>query len=349
MFGATYLADGTATVRRLWQERPGCARSCPPDRSDAASRARAAVSLRRPVQAVSADLAAVHGVADGAGGVRHDDVDFDLGEYLFRATGSVIKFRGFLALYREGAGRGTKGARSRTSRRCPMIEQGERVPVRAVTPAQHFTEPPPRYSEASLVKELERLGIGRPSTYASIISTLVDRRYAQLEQRRFFPTSLGESVEKVMVKQFPDVFNVGFTSGDGRGARQDRGRPAQLAARAQGLLRSIRDVARQGGCRSSHRRGARSVGRRERAVSRTVAASWWPRAGSSGRSWHASIIRRNASTRGHWVATASRRSRPTTSATSAARRCSSGAAARVSSWAAAASRSAAARARCRRA
>ena len=92
------------------------------------------------------------------------------------------------------------------------MEQGERMPVRAVTPVQHFTEPPPRYSEASLVKELERLGIGRPSTYASIISTLVDRRYAQLEQRRFFPTSLGESVEKVMVKQFPDVFNVGFTS-----------------------------------------------------------------------------------------------------------------------------------------
>jgi Topoisomerase IA len=89
---------------------------------------------------------------------------------------------------------------------------GEEVPVKSILPSQHFTEPPPRFSEASLVKELERLGIGRPSTYASIISTLVDRHYALLEQRRFFPTPLGEQVEKVMVKSFPDIFNVQFTS-----------------------------------------------------------------------------------------------------------------------------------------
>ena len=86
------------------------------------------------------------------------------------------------------------------------------MPCKSITPSQHFTEPPPRFSEASLVKELERLGIGRPSTYASIISVLADRHYVELMQRRFFPTELGESVEKVMVKQFPDVFNVGFTS-----------------------------------------------------------------------------------------------------------------------------------------
>jgi DNA topoisomerase-1 len=84
--------------------------------------------------------------------------------------------------------------------------------VKEIKPNQHFTEPPPRFSEASLVKELERLGIGRPSTYASIISTLTDRHYAELEQRRFFPTPLGESVEKVMIKQFPNEFNVGFTA-----------------------------------------------------------------------------------------------------------------------------------------
>ena len=71
----------------------------------------------------------------------------------------------------------------------PSLEKGERVPVREVVPSQHFTEPPPRFSEASLVKELERLGIGRPSTYAQIILTLVDRHYTQLEQRRFFPTA----------------------------------------------------------------------------------------------------------------------------------------------------------------
>ncbi len=138
-------------------------------------------------------------------------VDFDLGRYLFRATGSVVKFPGFLALYREGREEGDSRALE-DEQALPSVEAGEAVPVLAITPAQHFTEAPPRFSEASLVKELERLGIGRPSTYASIISTLVDRRYAQLDQRRFTPTALGESVEKVMVKQFPDVFNVGFTS-----------------------------------------------------------------------------------------------------------------------------------------
>jgi len=138
-------------------------------------------------------------------------VDFDLGRYLFRSTGSIIKFQGFLALYREAREEGEHRALE-DEQALPSMEQGEEVPVRDVTPNQHFTEPPPRFSEASLVKELERLGIGRPSTYASIISVLVDRRYVNLEQRRFFPTELGETVEKVMVKQFPDVFNAGFTA-----------------------------------------------------------------------------------------------------------------------------------------
>jgi DNA topoisomerase-1 len=148
-------------------------------------------------------------------------VDYDLAQagvpvktthaYLFRSTGSVIKFPGFLALYREAHEEGEHRALE-DEQALPALEKGEAVPVREVVPSQHFTEPPPRFSEASLVKELERLGIGRPSTYAQIISTLVDRHYTQLEQRRFFPTALGESVERVMVKQFPDIFNVGFTS-----------------------------------------------------------------------------------------------------------------------------------------
>jgi DNA topoisomerase-1 len=138
-------------------------------------------------------------------------VDFDLGRYLFRATGSVVKFKGFLALYKEAREEGDSKALE-DEQALPAIEAGERVPVRSVEPTQHFTEPPPRYSEASLVKELEKRGIGRPSTYASIISTLTERHYAELQQRRFFPTSLGESVEKVMVKQFPREFDVGFTA-----------------------------------------------------------------------------------------------------------------------------------------
>ena len=144
-------------------------------------------------------------------------VDFDLARvslpYLFRSTGSVMKFEGYQKVYRETREQGDgRGKALEEEQPLPSMEAGDDVPVKQVTPSQHFTEPPPRYSEASLVKELERLGIGRPSTYASIISTLVDRRYAQLEQRRFFPTELGDQVERVMVKSFPDIFNVQFTS-----------------------------------------------------------------------------------------------------------------------------------------
>jgi DNA topoisomerase-1 len=138
-------------------------------------------------------------------------IDFDFDRFLFRATGSVVKFDGYQKLYKESR-EAEEGKPLEAEQGLPVVEKGEEIPVKSITPSQHFTEPPPRYSEASLVKELERLGIGRPSTYASIVSTLVDRRYAQLEQRRFFPTQLGEQVEKVMVKSFPDVFNVKFTS-----------------------------------------------------------------------------------------------------------------------------------------
>ena len=132
-------------------------------------------------------------------------------EFHFRSTGSVIKFSGYLALYREAHEEG-EGRALEDEQPLPVLEKGERVPVREIVPNQHFTEPPPRFSEASLVKELERLGIGRPSTYAQIISTLTEKQYARLEQRRFFPSELGEKVERVMVKQFPDIFNVKFTS-----------------------------------------------------------------------------------------------------------------------------------------
>ncbi|HET7613708.1 MAG TPA: type I DNA topoisomerase [Gemmatimonadaceae bacterium] len=138
-------------------------------------------------------------------------IDFEFDRFLFRATGSVMKFDGYQKLYKESR-EAEEGKPLEAEQGLPAVERGEEIPVKSITPSQHFTEPPPRYSEASLVKELERLGIGRPSTYASIVSTLVDRRYAMLEQRRFFPTQLGEQVEKVMVKSFPDVFNVRFTS-----------------------------------------------------------------------------------------------------------------------------------------
>lgn len=131
--------------------------------------------------------------------------------YLWRSTGSIVKFQGFLVLYREAREEGEHKTLE-DEMELPVVEVGEQVPCKGITPSQHFTEPPPRFSEASLVKELERLGIGRPSTYASIISVLADRRYVELTNKRFFPTEVGETVEKVMVKQFPDIFNVNFTS-----------------------------------------------------------------------------------------------------------------------------------------
>ena len=144
-------------------------------------------------------------------------VDFDLpgrgGErrYLFRATGSVVKFKGFTRLYlesREG------GDRRRLDDLVPLpaIEAGERSDLEKLEPKQHFTQPPPRFSEASLVRELEKRGIGRPSTYAQIISTIQDRDYAEQEKRRFQPTELGEIVAKLLVRVFPDIFDVDFTS-----------------------------------------------------------------------------------------------------------------------------------------
>src|SRR3989442_12917125 len=92
----------------------------------------------------------------------------------------------------------------------PKLAEGDRATLKQVVPSQHFTEPPPRYSEASLVKELERLGIGRPSTYASIISTLKTRWYATAKDRRFAPTPLGETVWQGMKRSFPDLLVGGF-------------------------------------------------------------------------------------------------------------------------------------------
>ena len=133
-------------------------------------------------------------------------------KYLFRATGSIMVFDGFTRLYTEAREDGDHRTLDDLDP-LPELAENDRCKVEQITPAQHFTQPPPRFSEASLVKELEKLGIGRPSTYAQIISTLVDRTYVQLEQKRFHPTPLGETVAKVLVRVFPDVFSVDFTSG----------------------------------------------------------------------------------------------------------------------------------------
>ncbi len=138
-------------------------------------------------------------------------VDFDLGRFVFRATGSRVLFDGYHVLYHE-AHEPEEGKTLEDLPPIPPLVEGDVVTVRQITPTQHFTEPPPRYSEASLVKELERLGIGRPSTYATIISTLKNRWYATAKDRRFHPTPQGEIVWRVMKRCFPDVFEVGFTA-----------------------------------------------------------------------------------------------------------------------------------------
>ncbi|MBI2073573.1 MAG: type I DNA topoisomerase [Gemmatimonadetes bacterium] len=148
-------------------------------------------------------------------------IDFPVGQartaervpapYLFRAAGSVVVFDGYHVLYREGH-EVEEGLTLDDLAPVPALKEGDQADVRDIVPSQHFTEPPPRYSEASLVKELERLGIGRPSTYATIVSTLRARDYVRVDQRRFHPTDLGATVAKVMVSRFPDIFNVGFTS-----------------------------------------------------------------------------------------------------------------------------------------
>ena len=138
-------------------------------------------------------------------------IDFEVDKYLFRATGSFVKFDGFQVLYRETK-EAEEGQDPEDLAPVPALHKGDKVDVLAVTPNQHFTEPPPRFSEASLVKELERLGIGRPSTYSTIISTLRNRDYVDITDRRFTPTSLGRTVSRVMVSRFPDIFNVQFTS-----------------------------------------------------------------------------------------------------------------------------------------
>ncbi|HSL69798.1 MAG TPA: type I DNA topoisomerase, partial [Longimicrobiales bacterium] len=143
-------------------------------------------------------------------------VDFDLQgttgrKYLYRATGSIVKFDGFTRLYQEAREEGDHRTLDDLAP-LPPLEKGEHCNLLQITPEQHFTQPPPRFTEASLVKELERLGIGRPSTYAQIISTLVDREYVKLEQKRFEPTPLGEVVAKVLIRLFPSIFDVRFTS-----------------------------------------------------------------------------------------------------------------------------------------
>ncbi|MHB8447892.1 MAG: DNA topoisomerase, partial [Rudaea sp.] len=139
-------------------------------------------------------------------------VDFDAGgDSAFRASGTTVVDPGFLAAYEEG--RDAKAAEDEDeNRKLPAMQVGEAVPLAEVLAEQHFTEPPPRYSEASLVKTLEEYGIGRPSTYASIIQTLLNREYVLLDSRRFRPTDVGRAVAKFLSGHFTQYVDYDFTA-----------------------------------------------------------------------------------------------------------------------------------------
>jgi DNA topoisomerase I len=128
----------------------------------------------------------------------------------FRATGQVMKFDGFIKVYIEG--RDDDDDEGPLSEQLPDLEEGQTMTLAELIAAQHFTQPPPRYSEASLVKTLEAEGIGRPSTYASIISTIVGREYVEIRDRRFHPTPLGEVVTAFLKNHFAEVVDVNFTA-----------------------------------------------------------------------------------------------------------------------------------------
>jgi len=140
-------------------------------------------------------------------------IDIAAGDYLLRATGSVEKFNGFRAVYEEGKDEKVEMEEDEELKhRLPAVDQGEHLKLHKILPEQHFTEPPPRYNEATLVKALEEKGIGRPSTYASILSVIQNRAYVEKTQGRFYPTHLGVVVSDLLVKNFSDIFDVAYTA-----------------------------------------------------------------------------------------------------------------------------------------
>jgi DNA topoisomerase-1 len=143
-------------------------------------------------------------------------IDISAGDYTFRATGTVQKFDGYLRVYQMPVAAADREDDEKDDdgegRSLPQVREGQLLRLESIRPDQHFTEPPPRYNDATLVKDLEEKGIGRPSTYAAIISTLVEREYVTKDQGRFSPTMLGERVSVLLVKSFEDIFDVGFTA-----------------------------------------------------------------------------------------------------------------------------------------
>jgi len=141
------------------------------------------------------------------------DIDAKSGAdtFCFRVTGSVLKFDGFLKVYEESK-EGKDEEDEELKHKLPSLEPGQKLTLKELKPEQHFTEPPPRYNEASLVKELEERGIGRPSTYSAILSTIQERQYVQKLGGKFTPTEIGLVVTDLLVENFPDIFDIQYTA-----------------------------------------------------------------------------------------------------------------------------------------
>ncbi len=136
-------------------------------------------------------------------------IEIKAGRFMFRAIGSVQKFDGFLKVYQETK---DEDAPEEEEKPLPEVKEGEKLELKDIIPEQHFTEPPPRYTEASLVKTLEEKGIGRPSTYATIISTIQERDYVEKRDGRFYPTPLGVAVNDLLITSFDEIFNETYTA-----------------------------------------------------------------------------------------------------------------------------------------
>jgi DNA topoisomerase-1 len=140
-------------------------------------------------------------------------IDIAAGRFTFRATGSVQKFDGFLKIYQEGRDDKKQDEdEDDEDKNLPLVEKGEVLKLNEVKPEQHFTEPPPRYTEATLVKALEERGIGRPSTYAAILTNIQEREYIERVEGRFHPTALGTTVNDVLTSNFTELFNPDYTA-----------------------------------------------------------------------------------------------------------------------------------------
>jgi DNA topoisomerase-1 len=144
--------------------------------------------------------------------IDQTSVDVTAGGYTFRATGSIVKFPGFMAVYMEEKSEDEAPSEENGEALLPPLTEGETLKLVKLDPKQHFTQPPPRFSEALLVKTLEEKGIGRPSTYAAIISTIQERDYVSKVENKFRPSELGVLVNKLLVENFPEVLDVAFTA-----------------------------------------------------------------------------------------------------------------------------------------